>query len=175
MSVNYVLRTPARAITAAIALASGVAALTALSGIAVAFQGEVVGTLLGDAVSIQVRGADLVAALVVTLIGLGSLLDILYLDLREQAARYASLQAAGWRDGTLTRLITGQAFLIGGLGAVAGAGLGLAAVAMLTPLTAPPPPSSLRACSPRVSSRSCRPGGCASCPPPSCSPRSDTP
>lgn len=134
MAVNYVARTPARAITAAIALASGVAALTALTGIAVAFQGEVVGTLLGDAVSIQVRGADIAAAIVVTLIGLGSLLDILYLDLREQAARYASLQAAGWRDATLTRLITGQAFLIG---AISGAALGLTAVAALTPLTAP--------------------------------------
>lgn len=114
----------------------GVAALTALAGITVAFQGSVVGTLLGDAVSVQVRGADLVAAAVMTVIGLGCLLDILYLDLREQAARYASLQASGWRDSTLTRLIVGQAALIGALGALLGAGLGLAAVAVLTPLTA---------------------------------------
>ncbi|MDN5766458.1 MAG: hypothetical protein L0H96_24950 [Humibacillus sp.] len=136
MAVNYVARTPARAVTGAIALAMGVAALTALTGITVAFQGSVVGTLLGDAVSVQVRGADLVAAGVMTVIGLGCLLDILYLDLREQGARYASLQASGWRDTTLTRLIVGQAALIGTLGAILGAGLGLAAVAVLTPLTA---------------------------------------
>ncbi len=136
MALNYVLRTPARALTAAAALASGVAALTALSGIAVAFRGEVVGTLLGDAVSVQVRGADIVAAAVVTLIGLGSLLDILYLDLREQAARYASLQASGWRDATLTLLVTGQAFLVGAAGSLAGVCLGLGVVAFLAPVTA---------------------------------------
>lgn len=135
MAANYVLRTPARAATGAIALAMGVAALTALTGITVAFDGSVVGTLLGDAVSVQVRGADIAAAAVMTVIGLGCLLDILYLDLREQAARYASLQASGWRDSTLTRLIVGQAAIIGALGAVAGAALGLAAVAVLTPLT----------------------------------------
>lgn len=135
MAVNYVLRTPARAVTGAIALAMGVAALTALTGITVAFQGSVVGTLLGDAVSVQVRGADVVAAAVMTVIGLGCLLDILYLDLREQAARYASLQASGWRDSTLTRLIVGQAAIIGALGALGGATLGLTAVAVLTPLT----------------------------------------
>ncbi|MEO5745403.1 MAG: FtsX-like permease family protein, partial [Terracoccus sp.] len=38
MAVNYVARTPARAVTGAIALAMGVAALTALTGITVAFQ-----------------------------------------------------------------------------------------------------------------------------------------
>ncbi len=135
MAINYVARTPARAVTGATALAMGVATLTALTGITVAFQGSVVGTLLGDAGSVQVRGADLVAAGVMTVIGLGCLLDILYLDLREQAARYASLQASGWRDSTLTRLIVGQAGIIGAFGAVLGAGLGLAAVAVLTPLT----------------------------------------
>lgn len=98
-------------------------------------KGSVVGTLLGDAGSVQVRGADLVAAGVMTVIGLGCLLDILYLDLREQAARYASLQASGRRDSTLTRLIVGQAGIIGAFGAVLGAGLGLAAVAVLSPLT----------------------------------------
>ncbi|GAA2018185.1 hypothetical protein GCM10009740_02390 [Terrabacter terrae] len=135
MGLGYLLRTPARAMTGAVALAMGVAALTALTGISVAFQGSVVGTLLGDAVSVQVRGPDIVAAVVMTVIGLGCLLDILYLDLREQAPQYAALQASGWRDNTLTRLITTQAAIIGAIGAFLGAGLGLAAVALLTGIT----------------------------------------
>lgn len=135
MAAAAVIRTPARALAGAASLALGAAALTILLSVVFAFQGAVVGTLLGDAVAVQVRTPDLVAAGFMALLGLVALADILYLDIREQAPRYASLQAAGWRDAALMRLIVWQAGLIAALGAVAGVGIGLAVVATTAAIT----------------------------------------
>lgn len=135
MASSYLRRTPGRVAAAALALALAVAALTILLGIVFGFHGAVVGTLLGDAVSVQVRAVDLVAGVLLAVLGLGCLIDVLYLDIREQAPRYASLQAAGWRDRTLGALIVWQAVITAVLGAVAGAALGLAALNSLAPLT----------------------------------------
>jgi len=132
---SYLRRTPGRVAAAGLALALGVASLTILLGIVFAFRGAVVGTLLGNAVSVQVRGADLVAAVLVAVLGLSCLIDVLYLDIKEQAPRYASLQATGWRDRTLDALIVWQAAIIAVLGAVTGAGLGVAALESLATVT----------------------------------------
>lgn len=135
MARSYLRRTPGRVAAAALALALAVASLTILLGIVFGFHGAVVGTLLGDAVSVQVRGVDLVAGVLLAVLGLGCLADVLYLDIREQAPRYASLQAAGWRDRTLGALIVWQAVIIALLGSVVGAALGLAALLSLAPLS----------------------------------------
>ena len=132
---GYLRRTPGRVAAAGLALALGVASLTILLGIVVGFHGAVVGTLLGNAVSVQVRGADLVAALLVVVLGLSCLVDVLYLDIREQAPRYASLQAAGWRDRTLGALIVWQAAIIAIFGAITGAVLGVVSLEFLAPVT----------------------------------------
>lgn len=135
LAASSLARTPARTLTAATALALGLTALTALLGIVVGFQGQVVGTLLGDAIAVQVRSGDIVAAVVLTLIGLTALLDVLFLDLKENATHYASLQAAGWRDTTMTRLIVWQGAIIAAIGTLLGAIFGLALVAYLAGLT----------------------------------------
>ncbi len=134
MARAAVARTPSRTLTGALALAVGVAALVSLLGISLGYQGAVVGSLLGDTVSVQVRGADIAAGVILCVIGLGAVADVLYLDIREQAAAYASLQASGWRDSTLVRLIVWQAAIAGTLGACAGAGAGLYLVSTLAPL-----------------------------------------
>ena len=133
---SYLRRTPGRAAAATLTLALAVGSLTVLLGIVFGFHDAVVGTLLGDAVSVQVRGVDVAAGVLVAALSLGSLADILYLDIREQAASYASLQASGWRDRTVAALIVHQAVLIGLLGAVLGAAVGLMALGSLTPLNA---------------------------------------
>lgn len=133
---SYLRRTPGRACAAGLALALAVCSLTILAGIVFGFHDAVVGSLLGNAVSVEVRGVDIAAAALLAVLGLGSLTDILYLDIREQAPRYASLQASGWRDRTLGALIVYQALMIATLGALVGGATGMAALAALAPINA---------------------------------------
>lgn len=127
------LRTPGRLLLGMSALALGVAALTLLLGVKEAFHGSVVGTLLGNAVDVQVRSADLVAAIVMIALGLAAIADILYLDIREQAAGYAALQASGWTDAAIARLVVIQAGLIAAAGSAVGGVIGVLLTDTLAP------------------------------------------
>ncbi|MEU8424826.1 FtsX-like permease family protein [Micromonospora sp. NPDC048835] len=131
MAVVNLVRTPGRTLLGAGALAIGLTALTVVSAAAYAFRGAIVGNLLGDTVSLNVRGADTLAAVVTVLLGAGAVADVLYLNVRDRAAELSTLRAVGWTDTALSRLVGYEGFLIGALGAVAGAGLGLAGAAWL--------------------------------------------
>jgi hypothetical protein len=131
LSVVNLTRVPGRTLLGAGALAIGVAALTVLAAVTVAFHGTVVGTLLGDAVSVTVRGVDRLAAAATVLLGVVAVADVMYLNVRDRAAELATLRAAGWTDAALVRLIAYEGGLLGLLGAVTGAGAGLAAAAWL--------------------------------------------
>lgn len=133
MALAYLSRTKARAAAGAAALALGVAALTVLIAIEVSFRGTVVATLLGNAVAVQVRTPDIIAGILVAVLGLTSIADVIYLDVRENATHYASLQASGWRDATLLRLVLTQAIAIGLAGALIGGAVGLGLTATLAP------------------------------------------
>lgn len=135
MAASYLLRTPARVITAALSLALGVTSLAILVGVIHGFRGSVVGTVLGDAISVQVQGTDVIAGALLAIIGLASLADVIHLDIREQASNYASLRATGWRDRTLATLVAWQAAGIGAVGALLGIVLALAGLALLGALT----------------------------------------
>jgi putative ABC transport system permease protein len=131
-------RLPLRTAIAAGGLALGVAALTVLIGIERAFHGTLVGTLLGNAVSIQVRRPDLVAAGIT--IGLAALAvaDVLYLNVRERAPELAALRATGWRDGHVVRLILLEGFALGLLGSAVGLAIGLLIGTELLPVPVVP-------------------------------------
>lgn len=58
-------------------------------------------------------------------IGIIAVVDVLILDVKEQAGAYASLQASGWRDNAIVRLVTTQAVVIAAIGAAVGALVGL--------------------------------------------------
>ncbi|MCW3841718.1 ABC transporter permease [Micromonospora yasonensis] len=128
--VNLV-RTPGRTLLGAGALAIGVAALTLVAAAAYAFRGAIVGSLLGDTVSLSVRGADALAAVATVLLGAAAVADVLYLNVRDRAAELATLRATGWTDAALGRLVGYEGFLLGMLGALTGAGLGLGGAAWL--------------------------------------------
>ena len=64
-----VLRTPGRTLIGALSLAIGVMALTLLVAVTLAFRGAVVGTLLGNVVTVQVRGVDYLAVLATVTLG----------------------------------------------------------------------------------------------------------
>jgi len=127
--VNLV-RTPGRTALGALSLAIGVCALTLLLAATLAFHDTLVGTLLGAAVAVTVRGSDYVAVIAVVVLGLAAVADVLFLNLRERAAELATLEATGWDDRALGRLVAVEGLGIGALGALAGAGLGLAGAAL---------------------------------------------
>ncbi|MGK5742810.1 FtsX-like permease family protein [Micromonospora sp. URMC 103] len=131
MALVNLVRTPGRTLLGAGALAIGLTALTLVSAAAYAFRGAIVGSLLGDTVSLNVRGADTLAAVVTVLLGAGAVADVLYLNVRDRAAELSTLRAVGWTDAALARLIGYEGLLIGALGALTGAGLGLAGAAWL--------------------------------------------
>jgi putative ABC transport system permease protein len=127
--VNLV-RTPGRTVLGALSLAIGVCALTFLLAATIAFHDVLVGTLLGDAVAVRVRGTDYVAVIATILLGVAAVADVLFLGLRERRAEFATLEAGGWDDRALGRLVVLEGLWIGAAGALAGAAVGLAAAAL---------------------------------------------
>jgi len=124
-----VARTPGRTLIGVASLAIGVAALTMLAAVAAAFRGVVVGSLLGNAVAVQIRGVDYVAAGATVALGVLAVADVVFLNITERAAELATVRSFGWRDSTLARLVITEGAIIGVTGSLAGAGLGAGAAA----------------------------------------------
>lgn len=125
LALSNVRRVPARSLVGAAGVFVGVAALTLLLAVNWAFQGTLVGTLLGEAISLQVRGLDFVAVALIVGLGALSLADVLFLNLRERAGELTALRTVGWQGMHLGALIVLEALWLGLLGSVSGAGLGL--------------------------------------------------
>ncbi|MFI5916587.1 FtsX-like permease family protein [Dactylosporangium sp. NPDC051541] len=131
LGLRNLLRVPGRTLLGAGALAIGITAATVLGAITFAFHGAIVGTMLGDAVSLQVRAVDTVAVGATVLLGALAVADVLYLNIRDRSAELATLRATGWTAGALGRLVAAEGFGIGVLGGLTGAGLGLGGAAWL--------------------------------------------
>lgn len=127
LALVNVLRTPGRAAAGAISLAVGVAALTMLAAVTFAFRGVLVGSLLGNAVAVQVRGVDYAATAATVALGVLAVADVIFLNIRERAGELATIRAFGWRESALARLVVTEAVAIGLAGSLVGAAAGLAA------------------------------------------------
>ena len=132
MAATNLLRTPGRSLLGAVSLAVGMCALTLLVAFTLAFRGQVVGTLLGDAIAVQARPVDYTSALVTVGIGAFAVADVLYLNIRERVTELATLRALGWREATLGQMIILEGAGIGLAGSVLGAGAALAGAAIFT-------------------------------------------
>lgn len=129
-------RRPGRAVLASLAVALAVASATLVTTIATAFNGAVIGSFLGDAVALQVRTPDIVATVLLAVLGLTAVTTVLLLALTEDAPNYAMLQAAGWTDIALTRTLLTQAGVVGLAGATLGCVAALTTTALfIGPLT----------------------------------------
>lgn len=137
LALTNLRRVPGRALVGALSLAIGVCALTVLVAITRAFNGAAVGTLLGDAITLQVRGVDYFAVAATILLGGLATADVLYLNVRERAGEFAALRAMGWTEGALRRLVSWEGLAIGGAGAVVGAAAGVGLAAWFTSDVAP--------------------------------------
>lgn len=123
--VNLV-RAPGRTLVGVAGLTIGVAALAVLVGIERAFQGTLVGTVLGNALSLQVRGADFAAVGLTLALAALSVADVVYLNLRERQAEIVTLKTLGWKNRHLRATILLEALGLGILGSLAGAALAAA-------------------------------------------------
>lgn len=125
MAVNDVARVPSRTLLGASGLSLGIAALTVLVAINATFQDQLVGTLLGRAVSLRVRGADALSlGLTIALAGV-SVVDVVFVSLRERAAEFAMLRTSGWSPAQVRRLVFLEGLAIGLIGSLAGMLLGV--------------------------------------------------
>lgn len=129
LAVINVRRTPGRSLLGACSLAVGVAALTLLIAVTLAFRGTVVGSLLGNAVAVQVRGVDYIAVTATVALGVLAVTDVLFLNVRERASELAVIRALGWPESAIGQLIVAEGAVIGLAGSLAGAAAGLAAAA----------------------------------------------
>ncbi|MEV5443081.1 ABC transporter permease [Streptomyces sp. NPDC052644] len=125
-------RVPGRTALGALSLAVGVCAVTSVAAILTSFDDDVVGTALGDAVALRVRGVDIAAAIGTALLGALAVADVVFLGIRERAPEFALLRATGWSAPHLVRLVLYEAVLMGLMGAATGAAAGAAAVVRLT-------------------------------------------
>jgi hypothetical protein len=113
LAVVNVLRTPGRMIVGAVSLGVGVTALTLLVAVTLAFRGAVVGTLLGNVVTVQVRGVDYVAVAATVILGVLAVADALLISITERAPELATLRAFGWPEAALRRMVITEGALTG--------------------------------------------------------------
>lgn len=131
LALVAVARTPGRTLLGALSLLIGVSALAALLAIQQKFSGGAVGTLLGDAIAIDVRGVDVFAVALTLALGAFSIADIAYLNITERRAEIGTLRATGWTDNHVRRLFATEALAAAALGAILGAALGVTATGIL--------------------------------------------
>ncbi len=127
-------RVPGRTLVGAAGLFVSITALTILAGLTWAFRGVLVGSLLGNAISLQLRAADYLAVALMLVLAAFSIADVVYLNVSERAEEIATLAALGWRAGTIRRLFATEGLLIALTASLAGAALG--AVFVLSSFTA---------------------------------------
>lgn len=113
-------RLPARTSMGGIGLALAAAALTTLVGIERSFQGTLVGTVLGRAISIEVRSADFAAIGLAIALAALSIADVLYLNLRERRAELVTLRTLGWSNREIRTLVGLEALMLGTLASALG-------------------------------------------------------
>ena len=131
LAASNLLRVPGRTLLGALALAVGVCALSVVIAVIVEFRNAVVGSLLGEAVSVRVRSVDVFAAAATVLLGLVAVADVLYINIRERSAELAALLAVGCTDRLLARMIGYEGLGMGALGSLLGAAAGMAGVGVL--------------------------------------------
>jgi len=120
-----------RSALARIGLMIAVATATLLAAIVLGFQGAIVGTVLGETVSIQTRTVDIVATIATLLLGCLGVANVMYLNIRDRGTELATLRGIGWAEGQLRYLITAEGAMLGVLGATLGGLIGLGVTAVV--------------------------------------------
>jgi ABC-type antimicrobial peptide transport system permease subunit len=131
LALANVIRAPARSLVAIATLALAVATLSLILGIDLAFHGAVAGTLLGNVISLDVRGVDTASTALVLLVGVGAVVDVLLISLRERSRELATLRASGWSERDVASMALREGLALGLAGSILGAAAGIVLVALL--------------------------------------------
>lgn len=131
LAARNLRRMRGRTVLGAAGLTLGVAALTVLLAVTLAFHGEVTGSLLGGAVIAHARAADYLSVALSLLLGAAGAVDVLVLSQRERAGDLAVLRASGWSTADFVRLTLYEGLGLALLGGITGSALGLAVVSAL--------------------------------------------
>jgi putative ABC transport system permease protein len=132
LAMRTLLRGRGRSAIAVIELAIGICSTVFLLAVTTSFNGQLAGDLLGEAVTVQVRGVDFAAVLVMLALGVFGVTDVLYLNVRERGTELATLQATGWSRRQIGRLITFEGTILGFSGSLLGAAVGIASISTFT-------------------------------------------
>ncbi|MFN8029132.1 MAG: ABC transporter permease [Dermatophilaceae bacterium] len=123
LATRSVVAAPGRAVAGLLGVLVATAGLGALLAIQAQLHGRAVGTLLGDAVAVEVRAPDVAAVLgTAALAGVG-IAHLIGTEIRERATEFAGLRAIGWTEATIARLVVTHAALVALARAALGAGL----------------------------------------------------
>jgi putative ABC transport system permease protein len=126
------IRGRGRSAIAVVGLAIGICSTVFLLAVTTSFNGQLAGDLLGQAVTVQVRGVDYAAVVVMLALGVFGVTDVLYLNVRERSSELATLQATGWSRRQVGRLITFEGAILGVLGSLLGVVVGVALISNFT-------------------------------------------
>ena len=110
-------------------MAIGTAVATLLLSISLTFHGNLVGSVLGSAATLQARRVDYLSAGLAVLLAACAVADAAYFNVRDRRRELAVLAAVGWPDRTVARLVLTEAVATAVLGAVPGALVGTLAAA----------------------------------------------
>ncbi|MER5640917.1 FtsX-like permease family protein [Kitasatospora sp. NPDC002227] len=130
MAWRNLLLVPGRTALGAATLAMGVCATALVLTVTVAFHGVLVGNMLGQAVSVAVRGVDGASTALMLVLALLAVADLSYTNIKERTAQLALLQATGWTSGQICRLIAWESAGLGLAGSLAGGALAYAGTAL---------------------------------------------
>ncbi len=95
------------------------------------YHGSIVGTVLGDLVSLKVRGADILASAALALLGIMTIAVIVWLGVLEDLFIFSVLTSSGWRDRDVNMIVVVQVCYLCGCGALVGAPIALLCIALL--------------------------------------------
>lgn len=140
IGVRFLLRHRLRWILASVAVALAVCVMTTSLTLLTAFHGDVVGTVLGNVVAIQVRQTDLIAACVIAVLAIVSVTTAVSLGGLEDEGAWAVLWASGWSSRLMRRAMLAQSLAISLVGIAAGI---LAAAGLVGLLVGRFPPATL--------------------------------
>jgi ABC-type antimicrobial peptide transport system permease subunit len=132
LAVRNLVRARGRSLIAVAGLAVGICSTVLLLAITTSFNGQLAGDLLGEAVTVRVRGVDYAAIAVMLAIGVFGITDVLYLNIRERAKELATLAATGWSRTDVARLITLEGSGLGLIGSLVGTVVGVLAMNSFT-------------------------------------------
>lgn len=121
-----------RSLSSALAIAIAVASIMVLYWIQRQFNGQIVGTIMGNTISLQLRTPDLIAGAMLIILGLISVGVANWTNTIQDTSIYATFSAIGWRKGLVWQAMMSSTVSICLIGVILGEAIALIIIAILS-------------------------------------------